>query len=65
MGNVRNGREARQTRKEDADDRHKEWEALTSVQKLQQLVDKGHGHTKLATKLKQAIVNARAAKGDV
>ena len=65
MVNIRNGREAQQRRKEDADDRHKEWEVLTPVQKLQQLVDKGHGHTKLATKLKQAIVDARAARGDV
>ena len=65
MVNTRNGREARQRRKEDADDRHKEWETLTPVQKLQQLMYKGHGHTKLATRLKQVIVDARAARGDV
>ncbi len=65
MTNTRNGREAGQTRKAGADDRHEDWEKLTNVQKLQQLVDRGHGHTKHATRLKQEIVDARAAKGDV
>ena len=65
MGNVRNGREARTDRKESAKDRAEEWEKLTTVQKLQQLVDKGHAHTKYAKKLRQDIVDARLKKGDV
>lgn len=65
MGNIRNGKEAKQRRKEDADDRHEAWEKLNPVQKLQKLVDNGHGHTKLAKQLKQAILDARIARGGV
>ena len=65
MGNTRNGREALQNRKDVAIEGAKAWEALTSAQKLQKLVDNGHGHTKLAKKLRRAIVDARLKKGDV
>ncbi len=65
MGKVRNGREAQQQRRGGAIERASDWEALTAAQKLQKLVDKGHGHTKLAKKLRQAIVDARLKKGDV
>ena len=65
MGNTRNGREALQNRRIVAIAGAKDWEALTSAQKLQKLVDNGHGHTKLAKKLRRAIVDARLKKGDV
>jgi len=65
MTNTRNGREARTARKESAKDRAAAWEKLNNVQRLQQLVDKGHEHTKYAKRLRQEIVDARKSKGDV
>lgn len=63
--NKRQGREAKQRRKETALDNEEKWANLSDTQKLKKVVDGGYRHTDYAKKLMQKIAAARQAKGDV
>ena len=64
MGHVRNGRAARDGRRNDAAIRQAEREGITDQQQMDRLIKRGHGHCSEVHRLRHSIAAAKGGKDE-